>query len=85
MQLKEWLLTAALFQGPCFRAIPPFRKMPAGKLGAIFTEQPLKMLGKNRGREISTLVITDQKIPFLHHDWGLPPVLMVGFFKGKAV
>lgn len=46
MQLREWLLTAALFQGLYFKTIPPFKEMPTGKLGAIFTEQSLKMLKK---------------------------------------
>lgn len=55
MQLKELLLTAALFQGPCFRAIPPFKEMPTGKLRAVFTEQPLVMLGLKKKAENSPL------------------------------
>lgn len=85
MQLKEWLLRAALFQGPCFRAIPPFKDMPTAKLGAVFTEQPLKMLGKNRGRKVSTLVIKKKNKNFsvmggdhLQCSWWV-------FFMGKAV
>lgn len=57
--------------------------MPAGKLGAVFTEQPLNMMGKKKIEAEKSPVITNQKMPSLYHVWGPYPVLTVGFLEGQ--